>query len=644
MASALYSGLSGMQANQSWIDLIGNNLANASTPGFKSSQATFADQFSRTLSAATGPGSNRGGKNPVQVGLGVRMADTARNFAQGALTNTGRAFDVALQGRGFFAVSNGLTNYYSRVGTFGMDASRFLVDQRTGYQVLNPSGQAIQLDTESLLPPQSTTTGSLTGNLPKVVTGPLAEVLTAASEFTDGEPAELSSTNIGPYTIPTGETWTMKIAVSGGAPQTVSVTSASGTVTAADIATAIDALDGVAASVNTGGSIDIATDRTGDDVSLIVQSGASSSDLAALVGFGTTLVRGSESAVTSSTTLNDLPANVTDYVDDDVIQISGFDADGTPINATFTYGTSNDGTTVDDLVSFLDNLYTGATVTLDASGRIVVESDTPGESGLALSLLDGASSTGATQWAMHALAVSTEGTGPDTVTTSMEVFDEAGVAHTLTLTFERQADASWTVTPSLPTGDGTVLSAPITGLRFNDDGSPIALSQLNSTISLSLTGQTAVQDVELDLGEDGAFTGMTQFGADGEVVVTDQDGYGAGTLADLSVDADGSISGLYTNGESRVLGAMGIATFINPEGLTHTGDNLYAASLNSGPVNLGAGATGSAGRVVGGSLENSNVDTAEQFVHLIEAQRGFQANARVITAQNEVLRDMVNLI
>jgi flagellar hook protein FlgE len=633
-----------MQANQSWIDLIGNNLANASTPGFKSSQATFADHFSRTLSAATSPGSNRGGKNPVQVGLGVRMADTARNFAQGALTNTGRAFDVALQGRGFFAVSSGLANYYSRVGTFGLDASRFLVDQRTGFQVLNPSGQAIQLDTESLLPPQATTTGSLTGNLPKTVTGPLAEELTAASEFTQGEPAELTSGAAGPYTIPAGETWTMKIAVSGGAPQTVSVTSSSGTVTAADIATAIDALDGVAASVNTGGGIDVATERTGDDVSLIVQPGASGSDLAALVGFGTTLVRGSESAVTSSTTLNDLPANVTDYVAGDVIQVSGFDTDGTPINATFTYGASDDGTTVDELVSFLDTLYTDATVSLDASGRIVVEADTPGETGLALSLLDGAGATGATQWAMHSLAVSTEGTGPDVVTSSMEVFDQAGVAHTMTLTFERQADDSWTITPSIPPADGTVLSAPITGLRFNDDGSPIALAQLDSTISLSITGQTAVQDVELDLGEDGAFTGMTQFGADGEIVVTEQDGYGAGELAELAVDADGSISGLYTNGESRVLGAMGIATFINPEGLTHTGDNLYAASLNSGPVNLGAGNSGGAGRVVGGSLENSNVDTAEQFVHLIEAQRGFQANARVITAQNEVLRDMVNLI
>lgn len=644
MSSALFSALSGLQTHQSWIDLIGNNLANASTPGFKSSQATFADQFSRTLQSATGPGQNRGGRNPVQVGLGVRMADTARNFAQGALTNTGRVFDVALQGRGFFAVSNGLTNYYSRVGTFGLDASNFLVDQRTGYQVLSPSGQAIRLDTQSLLPPQATTTGTLTGNLPKVVTGPLAEVLTSSAGFTHGAPATLTSANAGPYTIPAGETWTMKVSIDGAAPQTISVTSVSGTVTAADIATAIDAIDGVNASVNGAGGIDIASDRTGDDVSLIVQPGATNRDLVALTGLPTTLVRGSESAVTSATTLNDLPANAVDYADGDRIQITGVDADGSPINAAFTYGASNDGTTVDDLVAYLDNLYTGATVSLDSAGRIVVQSDTPGESGLGLTLLDDASAVGDTQWATHALAVTTQGTAPDVVTSALEVFDPSGVSHTLTMSFERQSDGSWTVTPSIPTADGTVLSGPITGLRFNDDGSPIALAQLDTTVSLSFNGQSAVQDVELDLGQDGVFTGLTQFGADGDIVVSDQDGYGTGTLDSLAVDSDGSIAGLYTNGQSRVLGAMGVATFVNPEGLTHSGDNMFAASLNSGAVNLGAGSSGGAGTIVGGALENSNVDTAEQFVRLIEAQRGFQANARVITAQNEVLRDMVNLI
>jgi flagellar hook protein FlgE len=126
--------------------------------------------------------------------------------------------------------------------------------------------------------------------------------------------------------------------------------------------------------------------------------------------------------------------------------------------------------------------------------------------------------------------------------------------------------------------------------------------------------------------------------------VREQDGYGVGELASISVDGDGSIAGFYTNGQTRSLGDIGIAMFTNPEGLQQVSDNYFAASPNSGSPNLGPGSFAGAGAVVGGALENSNVDTAEQFVRLIEAQRGFQANARVITAQDEVLRDVVNLI
>jgi flagellar hook protein FlgE len=242
------------------------------------------------------------------------------------------------------------------------------------------------------------------------------------------------------------------------------------------------------------------------------------------------------------------------------------------------------------------------------------------------------------------MSVTTEGTPPDVVTTAVKAFDAAGVAHALALMFERQADLSWTITPSLPAAEGAVLSPPITGLRFGDDGAPIGLGGLDSTITVQFAGQAAPQDIEVDLGQDGVFSGLTQFGSDGEVIVREQDGYGAGELASFSIEGSGEIRGLYTNGQNRVLGALGVATFANAEGLHHVGDNLFAETSNSGTAVLGAGAAGKAGGVVGGALENSNVDTAEQFVYLIEAQRGFQANARVISAQNEVLRDMVNLI
>ncbi|MBI5364259.1 MAG: flagellar hook-basal body complex protein, partial [Planctomycetes bacterium] len=519
MSSSLFSALSGLQAHQSWIDVIGNNLANSNTPGFKTSSATFADQFARTLQYAQGPGTGRGGRNPVQIGLGVRVADTARNFTQGALSRTGRTFDVAMQGNGFFAVSSGLQNLYTRVGTFGLDALHQLVDQRTGYPVLSPTGGSIEIDTESLLSPNATTSARLSGNLPKVVTGPLPEVLTASSGFAQGSPAQLTSSNSGPFTIPAGETWTMRVTVAGGAPQTVSVTSVTGTVTASDIATAVDALDGVSASVNGSGKIEIATDRVGENVTLKITSGSSGRDLAALTGLSTALVSGSQIDATAATDLNELPGNLVDYAAGDRIHITGVDEDGTAINAEFTYGAANDGTTVDDFVSFIDGLYAGAAVSMDAAGKLTVEADTAGETSLQLSLLDDASNTGSTDWTTYAMAVTTEGTASDQVSTSMEVFDSAGVAHTMTFTFARQQDGSWTATPSLSSADGSVLSGPITGLEFADDGAPVGFAGVDATVQVQFAGQTAPQTVALDLGEPGAFTGLTQFGSEGEVFV-----------------------------------------------------------------------------------------------------------------------------
>jgi flagellar hook protein FlgE len=642
--ASLFTALSGLKAHQDWIDVIGNNLANANTSGFKTSHASFSSSFHSTLRHASGPGGGMGGRNPVQIGMGVSLSDIGRDFGQGSLTGTGRVFDLALQGRGFFALSNGAQTMYTRVGTFGLDGQNNLVDQRTGYRVLDGSGSAITLDTDSVFAPQATSNLELVGNLPKEVTGPLQEVLTGAQGFKQGTSAVVASTNAGPYTIPAGETWSFELSISGAAPRTVSVTSATGTVTAADVAAAVDALDGVGASVNGAGQVEITTDRVGEAASIRATAGPTNRDLAGILGLPTTLVRGTETSTTATTDLNDLPGRETPYQDGDQISITGLDSDGTPINATFTYGAGNDGTSVDDFVAFLDNLYDDATVSMNAAGQLVVEADTAGETDLMLSIEDASGNAGTMDWNVYAAQTTTEGTGPDEVIASMEVYDPAGVAHTLTVTFERQQDGSWNAVPSVPASEGTVLSAPITGITFDDAGNPVGLGGVDTEVLVQFTGQTLPQAMTLELGAGGSFGGLTQYGAEGEVAVRTQDGYGVGNLANISVDGDGSIVGFYTNGQSRDLGAVGVALFTNPEGLQAGGDGLYLASANSGAPILGSGLSGAAGEVVGGALENSNVDTAEQFVRLIEAQRGFQANARVITAQDEVLRETVNLV
>ena len=108
--------------------------------------------------------------------------------------------------------------------------------------------------------------------------------------------------------------------------------------------------------------------------------------------------------------------------------------------------------------------------------------------------------------------------------------------------------------------------------------------------------------------------------------------------------SDGVVTGFYTNSQERVLGQVGVASFANPEGLLEIGDNLFQETAASGDARLGTGTTQGRGRVVSGALEESNVDTAEQTVRLIEAQRGFQANARVISVQDEMLREVANLL
>lgn len=659
MPSSFYSALSGMRSHQQWIDVIGNNLANQNTPGYKKSRATFQDNFSRNLRFAGAPGAGLGGTNPMQVGYGVSVGSIDKTFTQGSLSDTGRVFDLALEGGGFFALETPDNTVYTRVGAFGLDADQDLVDQATGARVLDPNGNPVTLDVTSLFPPQITTEITMQGNLPAVVSGPLEETLAANSAYFIGTPAEKRSTGTAAtYNIATlggvpGDVVSMDVIVNSGVPQQVVVASdgTTGDITAAQIAAAINALQDVNASVDGGtGEIVIQSDRKGAQFSIDIDPPTGALDLTTLAGFSTTLASGSESPIPSDLStaeINSLTGNLVEYVDGDQIQVVGEDTDGTPIQATFAYGAANDGTTMQDFVDFLNQYYTDAEVTVDGSGRLTLTSQTAGEADLLLSISDDASNTGSSDWSSYAMSVTTDGTGPDTVTTSTEVYDAAGVAHTVTMRYERQADLSWNLYAEIPDGTGTIghgsVDDPITGITFAPDGSPTGLGSVDTTLRVQFTGQPS-QDVDIDLGADGNVEGVTQFGSEGTAYVFDQNGYGDGELANIFVSTDGTIDGFYSNGQTRTLGQLGVVTFQNDEGLRAAGNNTFEETPNSGEARFGGGDIRKAGAVISGSLENSNVDTAEQFVRLIEAQRGYQANARVVSAQDEVLAETVNLI
>ncbi|MDA3959929.1 MAG: flagellar hook-basal body complex protein [Planctomycetota bacterium] len=178
---SLSSGVSGMLTNQLSMDVTANNLANATTPGFKGSRVNFANNLVQTEFAGSAPGNNLGGTNPLQVGLGVTAGSIQVDMSQGALQSTGRTLDLAVQGQGFFEVTDGVRAFYTRVGNFGLDANNDLVHLGTGYRVIgdtynltaNPDGTQnidqvgvpLNIPVEDAFPPQRTENVEFQGNL-----------------------------------------------------------------------------------------------------------------------------------------------------------------------------------------------------------------------------------------------------------------------------------------------------------------------------------------------------------------------------------------------------------------------------------------------------------------------------------------------
>ena len=142
MLRSLFAGISGLRVNQTMLDVTGNNIANANTIGYKGATTVFQDTLSQMLTGGTASNAERGGTNPIQVGLGVQMATTATNFGQGSAQMTGRTTDLMIQGDGFFVVQRGNEQMYTRAGAFTFDETGTLVTN-TGSRV---QGYAIAAD------------------------------------------------------------------------------------------------------------------------------------------------------------------------------------------------------------------------------------------------------------------------------------------------------------------------------------------------------------------------------------------------------------------------------------------------------------------------------------------------------------------
>lgn len=656
VSTALYTGLSGLRVHQTYIDVIGNNLANVSTPGFRGSRATFSDILSFTVRAGSGPNGNFGGQNPLQIGTGAVMASVDMDTNQGTLQDTGRSLDVALQGRGFFTLSNGSQSFYTRVGSFGVDASRSLVDLRTGLRVVNSSGANISIPTSDTLPARATSQITFQGSLPAEVGGPLEEIVSSSVPLQEGTAATKTATATGAsapqFDLTTMIGQSMLVSVNGGAQQTLTVPNAapftSGPVGASDVADWLNAnLNGINATGDNGaGTVTIDTVRLGTSATLKFDNSNASSNLLSALGLDTLLDSGSESTAAATTDLNALTARSRPYQNGDVLTVSGTNPDGTAFSDSFVYGAGNDGTTLAQLIAFLNNTVDAnqATASLSADGNIRLTANDKEEAQLSLFIGDATGNGGSATW--PSFEVAQEGTGPDEAVTSIDVIDSQGRSHPVTLTFTRSAtDATiWDLRATLDESDGTITQDSIGQIRFNNDGSFNVIGGGTNSLSFAWDGITANQSVTINLGTSGQFDGIAMLGNATTVAAVDQDGFDAGQLLDIGINSNGELVAFYSNGQNDVLDTLRISMFSNEAGLVRQGDTLFVESPNSNDaISTVANAAG-AGQVRAGQLENSNVDIAREFVNLIEAQRGFQANSRVITTTDEILAELMNIV
>ncbi len=236
--------------------------------------------------------------------------------------------------------------------------------------------------------------------------------------------------------------------------------------------------------------------------------------------------------------------------------------------------------------------------------------------------------------------------------TGVTVFDTAGTAHVATVYFNRTDDGVWTWR-AMVKGDETtngkkdeMIECAKGRLMFDNDGR--LKDQVVDKSSFNFNkGAQPDQAIKFNFGDDKAHGGqglnVTQYGTASEAYKTMQDGYTAGTMAGMTFDDDGTLTAVYSNGENVNIAQVALAKFENPEGMFKVGQNRMRESRLSGQPTIGAPQSGGRGRVSAKTLEASTTDVASELINLMQAQRNFQANSKVVSTSDEMLQEVINL-
>lgn len=577
--TALFTGLSGLTANARRLEVIGNNIANANTTAFKASRMMFQTQLVRTLSAGSPPGETTGGRNPSQVGLGVAIAGTQRDFSPGSISTTGDARDLAIDGRGFFVVQRGEDRLFTRAGNFRQTSTNDLVTI-DGARVM---GFGVD----------------------------------ANSNIVEGE--------LVPINIPLG---TARVA---------------------------EATRQVRLSGNLDAQGSVATQ--GAQVSLM----ATETEGLSLIPGATRPPQAGHRVETDSLLVEIADPQATSqplFSPGQVLELAGVEKGGRILATTrFTISAL---TTVGDLLAFLrdvlaivpeagpnpDGRMPG--VTLDATaGRITIT----GNSGTIndihmessdLRLLD---ATGQFVRSPLAARIEASATG-ESARTTFVAYDSLGSALTVDLgvVLEARDDGGtrWRYYLESPFDSGPSSALTSGTIRFDTQGQLQSPQPVRVRVDRAGTGaRTPLEfDVHFAAGAD-AVTALAA--SPSQIAAVFQDGSAPGVLASFGIGEDGTITGSFTNGLTRTLGRLALATFANQDGLLEESSNLYRVGHNSGPPVVTVPGGFGTGRIVSGALETSNVDLGQEFINMIMTSTGYSAASRVIRTTDELLQQLLVL-
>ena len=327
------------------------------------------------------------------------------------------------------------------------------------------------------------------------------------------------------------------------------------------------------------------------------------------------------------------------------LTISGYNPDGSAFSSGRTF-TINPTTTLGEVIRYLNtNVLSGATASL-VNGKIQITDACRGYSRTDIRLSYSGNGSLTTPGYFE---ISTVG-GTEVKNVGITIYDSQGGKHVLTGAFVRASTPNtWDMVLSSVSGDVREIrlaNRRIANISFNaSDGSCSGLSGSGlPQFVVTFAHDTAKpQSIEIQMGTMGKLDGLTQFKGSSTAAAREQDGYEAGRLSTVSVNKEGIISGVFTNGIKKNIATLQAALFENTSGLKNIGSGYFIPSDSSGKVAAGA-MTGAAGTIHGGALEKSNADVATEFVNMLGAQNGFQANARTIRAANEILRELSNLI